>query len=62
MNDNGVAMDWESIINTTRSQRVKWVDNATRKQRWDEGSCIRCGDSNHYIANCSYLLVVPPHI
>ena len=60
-NDNGAAMDWEPTVNNARSQRAKWADNATRKRRRDEGSCIRCGGPNHYIANCPYLPAVPPH-
>ncbi|KJZ68939.1 hypothetical protein HIM_08136 [Hirsutella minnesotensis 3608] len=45
------AMDWEQT--KTTNARVAPAISATQRQRWrDEGKCVRCGSSSHWIQEC----------
>lgn len=36
-------------------RRAKWVTETEISRRREEGLCLRCGSSGHYIADCPYL-------
>ncbi|WP_423778729.1 hypothetical protein [Escherichia coli] len=49
------AMDVDATSPRQPAQRAKWVSEATRQARRENGQCIRCGDSGHFISRCPYL-------
>lgn len=59
--DIAEEMDWEPTraahVTTRRAQgyeakRARWVDEKTYQERKDDGRCLRCGSSEHFIRNC----------
>jgi hypothetical protein len=57
----GDPMDWQPSPATSRTQRrAKWVDEAERQRRRDEGLCLRCGASGHMIRICPHAPAVLP--
>lgn len=36
-------------------RRAKWVADSEISRRREEGLCLRCGSSGHYVADCPYL-------
>jgi hypothetical protein len=62
------SMDWEPTRSTTVSaartqqstQRAKWVSEAIRKQRWESGACLRCGNQEHIQGDCNLRPAKPP--
>lgn len=64
-------MDWEptrtSTVVATRTRqagqdrpRAEWVTEAVRKQRWDSGACLRCGNQGHVQDECRLRPARPP--
>lgn len=58
------TMDWEPTSTAAAATRVgngqsqgrpraKWVSKQALDRRREEGKCLRCGDANHFIGQCS---------
>lgn len=52
------AMDWEPA--TARAsvgdrRRAKWVERAEIQKRRDQGLCVRCGATGHFVSRCPFL-------
>ncbi|KAL2890671.1 putative integrase [Ceratocystis lukuohia] len=56
---NPDAMDWKRARRVSSDQqadrpKAKWVPVEVRKQRKQDGKCLRCGSSNHFVRQCPY--------
>lgn len=53
----GDPMDWEHTTSTSRNrsrQTARWASNNEIAERKQQGLCIRCGGSGHFINKCPY--------
>ncbi|KAK9233743.1 hypothetical protein V1525DRAFT_415538 [Lipomyces kononenkoae] len=48
------VMDWEPSTART-SKRAKWVDKEELDRRRQNGSCLRCGSTKHFVNGCPFL-------
>lgn len=56
-------MDWEPSASRNRStsaRRARYVSDEEIQRRREEGRCLRCGGSNHRVAQCPFLPPIRP--
>ena len=52
------VMDWEpstARVSMGNGKRARWVATAEIQKRRDQGLCVRCGGSGHFVSRCPFL-------